>query len=202
MEEQPKSPLAHLLRLLGLKGAQGRLLQGALLLGVAGLTLLLMAGPMGLSRPALPVVSDPPLPPASGPGELATYEDDLARRLEGILAHVAGVGQVRVHLTLAAGPAKVVQVDQKRTTRTTQEKDPSGGTRQVSEAEESGQMVMTRGGGGPDAPVVLQVQRPEVAGVLVVAEGAGDARVRAELTRAVAVTLGIPFHHIRVEEGR
>jgi len=207
--ELGKSLLAPLLRLLDMKGPQAQWFKGSLLVALVGFTLLVMSGPMGLSRPG---ASSGPAEggtaaaaPAAGSGgnELATDEDAIARRLEGILARVQGVGQVRVQVTLAAGPSRVVQVDPKKTTRTTQEKDTNGGTRQISEADESSQMVLVHGNSaGADAPVVLQVNRPAVAGVLVVAEGAGDPNVRAELARAVSVALGIPLNHIQVEEGR
>lgn len=206
--------LAPLQRLLGLKGAQMRFLQAALLLAAMGVALLLVAQPMGLTRQSVPVATaggaaggvaggTVASAAATAPaGDLIAYEDALARRLEAILSHVAGAGSVRVQVTLASGPSQQVQVDASRTTSTIQEKDTSGGTRVTNNSEESSKTVLLPQGSGAEAPVVLRQQRPEVAGVLVVAEGAGDAGVRAELTRATSTALGISLNHIQVEEGR
>jgi stage III sporulation protein AG len=75
--------------------------------------------------------------------------------------------------------------------KTIQERDQSGGTRQTTEDSGSGQLVMNRNGAGGEQPVVERELAPQVAGVLVVAEGAGDSRVRAKLFEATRVAMGI-----------
>ena len=49
-------------------------------------------------------------------------------------------------------------------------------------------------------PVVLKEIYPEVKGVVVVAEGAGNAEVREKITRAVSVLMDIPVHRVQVFE--
>jgi stage III sporulation protein AG len=84
-------------------------------------------------------------------------------------------------------------------TRTTQETDRGGTSHVTSEQHEEGEVTVMRGaGGGEDQPVVVVTHLPEVDGVLIVASGAGDPEVRAELTLAVETALHLPAHRVRV----
>jgi stage III sporulation protein AG len=82
--------------------------------------------------------------------------------------------------------------------KTTQERDQTGGTRLTTEDTSSGQLVMNRSGTGGEQPVVERAAAPQVAGVLVVAEGASEARVKAKLFEATRVALGIEPQNIMV----
>lgn len=50
-------------------------------------------------------------------------------------------------------------------------------------------------------PLLHQLKRPAIKGVLVVAEGAGDPVIKEEVVRGVQAALGVPIHLIRVSEG-
>ena len=82
--------------------------------------------------------------------------------------------------------------------KTTQERDQTGGTRLTTEDSGSDQLVMNRSENGEERPVVEREVAPQVAGVLVVAEGAGDSRIKARLFEATRVALGVDPQKILV----
>jgi stage III sporulation protein AG len=115
------------------------------------------------------------------------------------LSQVAGAGQVSVRVFLDSGPRYEYARKTADDTRTTQESDRSGTSRITSERREEGEVTVRRGGsGGEDVPVVVMTHLPAVRGVLVVAGGAADPTVRAELSRAVQTALGLPPHRVTV----
>jgi stage III sporulation protein AG len=130
--------------------------------------------------------------------ELVRYGQALARELELTLSTVRGAGKVCVQVALRSGPETELAANNVSTTRQTQETDATGTSRQTSEHTQDYRPVMSRTAGGLEAPVVTAVRPPAIEGVLVVAEGALDSRVRAELTRAVATLLQLPVYRIRV----
>lgn len=135
----------------------------------------------------------------SGSGDEA-YRRDLAKRLQRILSAIEGAGEVEVEVVLAAGTRNEYAVRENLTERRTQERDSSGGTRSTSETTKQEELaeVSVSGSAGGDAPVVVVARQPEIAGVVVVAEGATDANVREQLSRAVHTLLGIPLHRVEV----
>lgn len=137
--------------------------------------------------------------------EITKLEDTLAERLEEVLAQVNGVGQVQVTVNMASTTQKDFAVNTTTNNKNTQERDPKGGNRAITETEENGQMVMARGNqGGGEVPVVIKEIKPEVKGVIVVAEGADDMLVKADLMKAVQVYLDLPLYKVIVlpKEGR
>ena len=137
--------------------------------------------------------------------EITKLENTLAERLEEVLAQVNGVGQVQVTVNLASTTQKDYAINTTTNNKNTQERDPKGGNRTITETNENGQMVMARGNqGGGEAPVVVKEIKPEVKGVIVVAEGADDMLVKADLMKAVQVYLDLPLYKVIVlpKEGR
>ncbi|MDH7576218.1 MAG: stage III sporulation protein AG [Bacillota bacterium] len=130
---------------------------------------------------------------------LAAAEKDLERRLEEILSAVAGAGQVQVTVTLAAGPEHVYAKNTSQEKRTIEEKDQAGGTRTTTEINEQGNLVLVQQvSGGKEEPVVIKATRPEIAGILVLAEGARNADLREKLVHAVVTVLAVPPHKVTV----
>lgn len=130
---------------------------------------------------------------------LATLEKQMAREAEYLLSRVAGAGRVAVSVRLRSGPGASYLGDRTVSHRTTEEKDTAGGTRTITERNESVQTVMARRtGSGNEGPVVSRLEGAQVDGVVVVAEGAADSRVKADIARAVEVMFGVPAHRISV----
>lgn len=151
-----------------------------------------------------PVQSSPVITPA-GPAqdELVRLEQDLARRLEQTLSLIRGAGTVRVLVTLEEGPAITPVTSHRNQETTTKERATEGSTRETTQLQEDVTPITTKGGSN-DALAVLKRSGPKVAGVLIVADGAKNKGVQAQLHAAAVTALGISADHIRVvaAEGR
>lgn len=180
------------------------LLLGAALLGV----FLMLAGGSGSGRgsaepeqapPGARTVENGTREAASAVDSVMTAEERvLAAELQRMLEQIAGAGRVEVTVQLATSTHKDYAINSDTGLKTTEEQDQNGGTRRITENTDSATVVITGTGQGLEQPVVRREVAPVVAGVLVVAEGAGTPRVKADLFRAVQVALGVQPHKIMV----
>jgi stage III sporulation protein AG len=131
-------------------------------------------------------------------GTTASSGDELETRLGELLLQMKGVGRVDVMVTYSASKQNVPAYDVKKNTSKTQEKDSGGGTRSISSEEYDSALAYEDSAGGGKQPVILKKLEPEVKGVLIVAEGAGDTVVREQIVSAVTVLLDIPAHKVQV----
>jgi stage III sporulation protein AG len=130
---------------------------------------------------------------------LSKVEKDLEGRLERALSSVSGAGDVQVTVTMAAGPEHLYATNLSEQTKTTEEVDKSGGNRTITEINEEGNLVLLSAvSGGQEEPVLIKEISPEIAGVLVLSEGARDPALREELVQAVIIVLDIPAHKVTV----
>lgn len=188
-------------------------LRALFVLGITGVLLLVCANfmeekpqPRVTDSQALPVLSSSEGRGTSGQitaaettgTSVASNEKVLEERVQIALEQVAGVGKVTVAVSLAAGPRMEYAVNTSKDAREISEKDERGGMRVTSERNESGQLVLLSGSQGAGSPVVVREMGPEIKGVLVIAEGASDARVREELMRAVQTVLAVPAYRIQI----
>lgn len=183
-----------------LPGRRPHLWRFLILLG-GGILLLIYAGSFVNPRTIPP--ASPPSAPAAGDAVtgdgLTVTEKELEGRLERILSAVAGAGEVRVTVTLAAGAESVFAQNVNKQDRTVEEKDQSGGNRMTTESNEQGIVVFPQGmSEGKEEAVVIKTKRPEIAGVLVLAEGARNPELREEIAEAVRTVLDIPPHKVTV----
>ena len=102
---------------------------------------------------------------------------ELESRLEGILSGMAGVGGVRVMLTLDRTEEQVIAMN-----------DRSAGNDKNASTESR---PATVSGGGREEPIVLTEVLPRIRGVIVLAEGAGNIAVKYNIVAAVSTVLGI-----------
>lgn len=194
----PKGTLAFTLDWRDPRFRQQVLLAAALVLGV----MLLLAGQLRDRRDR---VVSPPVP-AAGEAALPALSVDpldpmatrLAARLENILSTVQGTGRVRVEIHLQRGPHYEYAANQVQTERRTEEQDSGGGRRTTTEQRDERDLLVGR---GESNALITQVEASQIAGVLVVAEGASDDRVRAALVQAVATYLDVPVHRVMVLAG-
>ncbi|MDP2871713.1 MAG: hypothetical protein Q8P31_04165 [Bacillota bacterium] len=137
---------------------------------------------------------------AAGTGGTSSreYEQALARELESLLSEIQGAGRVRVSVSLEHGPIYVFGHNTTSDSRTTDEKDASGGVRTVVETTSTRQPVILRDDSYGERALVAEEQRPAVSGILVLAEGAGASRVRLDMVRAVQALFPLPAHKITV----
>lgn len=125
------------------------------------------------------------------------YELRLEQRIRDVLKKVDGVGEVDVMLTLFSSSEKVLRVDKERSRVATSETDSSGGTRQ--QADESlRESTVLAGSSGSGEPVVEKELAPEISGIVISAQGGGNASVQKEISEAMQALFGLPAHKIKV----
>lgn len=128
--------------------------------------------------------------------KLNTLERDLENKLQTTLSRMSGVGQVEVTVSLYSGLKSNYARNENITKRTSKETDKASGIRETTEVTENNQLVMPN---GVTQPVMVMEERPEVAGVLVIAEGAKDPVIKEHIHMALKTLLDIPAAKISVE---
>ncbi|WP_374214233.1 stage III sporulation protein AH [Candidatus Desulfosporosinus nitrosoreducens] len=127
--------------------------------------------------------------------KISALEKELENKLKANLSLMDGVGKVQVSVSLSTGLKSEYARNQNVTKNTSKETDKAGGTRETTQVTENNQVVMPN---GTSQPVMVMEDRPEVAGVLVIAEGARDPKVREGIHTAVQTLLNIPSAKITV----
>lgn len=126
--------------------------------------------------------------------EYLAYQE---KRLTEALANVAGVGRVEVMITLKSSREAVVERETPVSRSATNETDSQGGSRVISQVE-TGDSVVYRSEGTESEPFVIKTLTPEIEGVLVVAEGAGNGTVNRTVTAIVQALFGVEAHKVSV----
>ncbi len=124
------------------------------------------------------------------------YVTDIEKRLEDILKNTSGVGKNKVMITVRNTGKEVIysqfDVDSVFTTET-----DSDGNRVTEEMSQKESVIYTEEN-GVSKPYIQDEEMPEILGVLIIAQGAGEASVVSEITQAASVLLGIPVNKIKV----
>lgn len=110
-------------------------------------------------------------------------EKQLEDKLVSILSEVKGAGTVTVALTFEQG-AEYVYAEENNEKQSTDQSETSTSLVQIN-----------------DSPVLIKQRLPEVKGVVIVAEGAGDALVKERLYQAAKSLLGLSTSQIAIIEG-
>ncbi len=105
---------------------------------------------------------------------------DEEKRLADILSQIDGAGKVSVMITYYSSSEKDIAYE----TKTASREDKS-------ELSEDKKAVMSDG-----EPMVVKEVYPRVKGVIVTAQGAGNAAVRSAISEAVSASLDVPVHRI------
>ncbi|ADU29970.1 stage III sporulation protein AG [Evansella cellulosilytica] len=134
------------------------------------------------------------------PQELVTmsdYERFYERQLEDILEKVVGVSDVSVMVNLAESEKIVYEKDRNTMEQFTEESDREGGTREVQDKTQDEQTVIIRTG-DQEEPLIVKTQKPDIRGVLVVANGAENIQIKTWIIEAVSRGLDVPSHRVSV----
>ncbi|PKM78602.1 MAG: hypothetical protein CVU90_00975 [Firmicutes bacterium HGW-Firmicutes-15] len=132
-------------------------------------------------------------PASQNSSGVALAKANLASELQNILSQVEGAGKVQVSLTLSSDGLKSYARNTKNERRETQEMDKSGGDRNIKEDNQASDIAVSSG-----SALLVEDIAPEVVGVLVVADGAGNGLVKEKLTDATITLLNISPHQVRV----
>ena len=125
------------------------------------------------------------------------YSVWLEQRLTEALGQVAGVGEVRVMITLKSSRELVVEREESVSRSSTNESDSQGGSRTISQVE-TGESVVYSSAGTYTEPYVIKTLQPKIEGVLVVAEGAGNGTVNRTITSIVQALFDVEPHKVSV----
>lgn len=109
------------------------------------------------------------------------YESRMEEKLETLLSEVEGVGRVKVMLTFEGSGEKKVEKDSSQSADNLQE-----------------ETVYEEYGNSQKSPYVTFQSNPRVEGVLVIAQGGADSRVKQEILEAAQALFGIEAHKIKI----
>ncbi|MGE5423342.1 MAG: hypothetical protein ACM3QW_08760 [Ignavibacteriales bacterium] len=117
----------------------------------------------------------------------------MEAELDAALAGIDGAGRVKTQISLVSDGHRAFASNERREVRKTQEKDPNGTVRNITEENLEHELVMSN-----NSPILQESIQPEVAGVLVIADGAADPVVEERLAQAVTGFLNISASRVTV----
>lgn len=120
------------------------------------------------------------------------YGAQLEQRLANVLCQIAGAGRVDVMITLEGGPTYEIAY-------TIEERKTSGSGGESTTLIKTPVMITKN---GVSQPVILSETNPVILGVAIVAQGAGDMRVKMDLLKAAEVLLKIQVNRIEIFVGK
>lgn len=120
------------------------------------------------------------------------YASMLETKLENIIKQINGVGNVSVMVTLESGPEYVYATDEEQKTNTSEEK----GTIITSTTETKTPITIS------NEMVVVKEIMPTVGGIVVVAGGADNTKVKLEIVKAIQALVNVPQSSIEVLVGK
>ncbi len=129
--------------------------------------------------------------------QLYGYAEYLEEKLEKVLANMKGVGSVKVMITLETSEEQVVEKDEPITRDNTTEADVNGGNRVIYKME-SGQETVFIKEGNNETPYVTKTLLPQISGVLIIAQGAGQGNSNKQISEIAQVLFGVEAHKVKV----
>lgn len=138
---------------------------------------------------------------SDGGGEVSEilngYEEKEMEDLKNLLGKMQDVGQVEVKIHFKSGEVKVPAREDSTQEAVTEETDNQGGKR-ISDQQTEGTKVVMSDNGISTEPYILQVNKPEISGVVVVATGATSNKVKYDIQVAVSNLYGISIDKVNV----
>ena len=126
--------------------------------------------------------------------KIEEYAEKTEKRLKNVLSEINGAGEVEVMVSFENMNEKVLAKNNKNKSGTDTEE---GKKTESTDREES---VFIFGSGSAEQPFILKEKIPVPSGVLVVASGAGDEKIRNEIYEAVKALYGVPAHRVKVTQ--
>lgn len=127
--------------------------------------------------------------------EINDYSNELEIKLENILSQMKGVGEVDVMITLVETVESIPALNKTNNKEITTESDAQGGTRNVTREESTEQVVVSS---EENSMVTIKEVKPEIKGVIVIAQGASDTRIKETIYGAVKTVLGLSGNKVDV----
>lgn len=122
----------------------------------------------------------------------------LEEKLSAILGGMKGAGKVEVAMTFSSHGSREYAFNQQNSEAITQEGESGQSSQRESRTVSASLDLALQ----HDSPVIVEEYPPQIQGVLIVAQGAGDPLIKRELFMAAQGLLGIPAHRIIIVEGK
>jgi len=135
----------------------------------------------------------------SGSFSTSVYAKELETRLENTLSKISGAGEVKVMITFD-GVTELVLANQKDEKTTSTKNSTSSGTNESETTTVSTEPILITENGSTN-PIVLMEILPEIKGVIVVAQGADNIRVKLDLLKAVQALLLVEANQVEIFKG-
>lgn len=130
--------------------------------------------------------------------ELNVYTQHLEEKLEKVLTAMDGVGSVKVMITVNASGEEIIEKDIPNSKSSTSEADADGGSRSINQYEGKESTVYLTDSNGNQVPYVVKRIEPSIEGIMVVAQGGGNAVVNKNITDVIQALFGVEAHKIVV----
>ena len=126
------------------------------------------------------------------------YEEELARQLENIISLIDGVGTTQVQLKTSHSIIYEYEYNIREDNKITNERDQNEGERRIEENQIERDLVVIRNSDGSEEPVVRMKKKPEITGVIVIAEGAENSKIKYDIYHAISNFLDLALYKISV----
>ena len=133
----------------------------------------------------------------SNEADKKSYEENQKTDLKNILKKMNGVGDVEVMMSFENGEQKVPAYDKNTQKSTTEETDNQGGKRVNNQNTDGENVVMTTSDGNNE-PFILTTYKPKINGVIILAEGAANSKIKYEIEQAVSKLYNLSLDKVNV----
>lgn len=124
-------------------------------------------------------------------------KDEIERKLEDILEKIDGAGDVKVMITYQDSGTQVVEKDKNTSENSLEESDRTGGVRNTKEQQLQESTVYEEADAG-NTPFVSKELLPKVEGILIVASGGDNQKVKQNISEAVLALFQVEAHRIKI----
>lgn len=124
-------------------------------------------------------------------------KDEIERKLEDILEKIDGAGDVKVMITYQDSGTQVVEKDKNTSENSLEESDSTGGVRSTKEQQLQESTVYEEADAG-NTPFVSKELLPKVEGILIVASGGDNQKVKQNISEAILALFQVEAHRIKI----
>lgn len=124
-------------------------------------------------------------------------KDEIEQKLEDILEKIDGAGEVKVMITYQDSGTQVVEKDKNTSANSVEESDSTGGVRSTKEQQLQESTVYEEVDAG-NTPFVSKELLPKVEGILIVASGGDNQKVKQNISEAVLALFQVEAHRIKI----
>ena len=124
-------------------------------------------------------------------------KDEIEQKLEDILEKIDGAGEAKVMITYQDSGTQVVEKDKNTSANSVEESDSTGGVRSTKEQQLQESTVYEEADAG-NTPFVSKELLPKVEGILIVASGGDNQKVKQNISEAVLALFQVEAHRIKI----